>query len=519
MKKYFGKFTLFLALWLVLMAFVAHLLTRMEIQRFEAGLKDYAEEIATSIGNKLDANEAVLAGFAAFLLAVDQSDSDAVTRYAAAISAAYPHIYMLEVARRVPLADQAAFEALLQKTWRPDFAIKDFPALTHQVRQQQPETTNTWPILFMYPALPEAKGIYGLRLETVDYLFHTLAHAKGNARPVVSPVFSMYEGGKAFILLQEVNRPEQSTHGERANLFGDTMTALLLIRTDHLLSLSATGGTSPHVQLTAMLKSSAVPDSQVLYEPATPAGALESLLLPTLYTKTNIGSDSQPITLTFEQQIRWPDLLTLENIAILGLYLITLCVVPVLMHRHFRVAKLARDENERSTYLATHDILTDLPNRYLFADRFDQARLLWERNANPFALLLIDIDRFKNINDTYGHEVGDQVLMACARRMQEALRSCDTVARHGGDEFTALLETVSNADDALKIAETIRASVTGLVETSAGWLDISCSIGVAICPNHGHTLDALRTAADQAMYEAKKAGRDTVRTFQHLHAV
>ena len=257
----------------------------------------------------------------------------------------------------------------------------------------------------------------------------------------------------------------------------------------------------------------------MLYEPATPAGALESLLLPTLHTKTDIGSASQPMTLTFEQQIRWTDLLNLGKIAILGLYLITLCVVPVLMHRHFRVAKLARDENERSAYLATHDILTDLPNRYLFADRFYEASLLWERNANPFALLLIDIDRFKNINDTYGHEVGDQVLRACAMRMQEALRSCDTVARHGGDEFTALLETVSNADDALKIAEKLRVSLMGPVETSAGWLNISCSFGVAICPNHGHTLDALRAAADQAMYEEKKAGRDTVRTFQHLHAV
>ena len=123
--------------------------------------------------------------------------------------------------------------------------IKDFPVLAHQPRKQQPETTDTWPILFMYPALPEAKGIYGLRLETVDYLFHTLAHAKGNARPVVSPVFSMYEGGKSFILLQEVNRPEQFARGERANLFGDTMTALLLIRTDRLLSLSASGRTVP----------------------------------------------------------------------------------------------------------------------------------------------------------------------------------------------------------------------------------------------------------------------------------
>ena len=519
MKKYLEKFALFFVVWLVLMTFTAHFLTRMEIQRLEAGLEDHAQHVAAGIGNKLDANEAVLAGFAALLLAVDESDADAVTRYAAAISSTYPHIYMLEVARRVPLAEQAAFEGLLKKTWRPDFAIKDFPSLTHQGFRQQADTTETWPILFMYPALPEASSIYGLRLETVDYLFHTLALARRNARPVVSPVFSMYEGGNAYILLQEVNRPEHSAKAGTANFFGDTMTALLLIKTNSLLNASLAREPAPHIRLTAQLRSSAVPDSQVFDRPAMPARWLESKLLPTLRKQFVIGNDSQPMTLKFEQQIRWSDLLTQENIAILGLYLTTLLAVPVLMFKRFRSAEQASDAHERSAYLATHDVLTDLPNRYLFADRFDMASQLWERAANPFALLLIDLDLFKDINDTHGHEIGDQVLKTSAKRMVGALRSCDTVARHGGDEFTALLETVSSIEDAIMIAEKIRTSLAEPIETSKGSLHVSCSVGVAVCPNHGHTLDALRAAADQAMYEAKKTGRDAVRTFQQLHAV
>ena len=519
MKKYLGKFALFFAVWLALMAFIAHLLTRMEIQRLEAGLDDYAQKTTAGIGNKLDANEAVLAGFAAFLLAVNKSDTDAVTRYAAAISAAYPHIYMLEVARRVPLAEKATFEALLKSTWRPDFAIKDFPSLTRQGHRQQPETTETWPILFMYPALPEASSVFGLSLESVDYLFHTLALAKRNTRPVVSPVFSMYEGGNAFILLQEVNRPEQVSKAGQANFFGDTMAALLLTRTDSLLNLFVSREVAPHVRMSALLKSSAVAVSQVFDKPATPARWLESLLLPTLRKKFVIGNDTQPMTLNFEQQIRMTDLLTLENVAILGLYLTTLLAVPMLVLRRLRSAELANDAHERSAYLATHDILTELPNRYLFADRFDMASQLWERTTSPFALLLIDLDLFKEINDTYGHEIGDQVLKASAKRMANVLRSCDTVARHGGDEFTVLLETLTHIEDAIKIAEKLRASLAEPIETSKGPLRVSCSIGVAVCPNHGHTLDALRAAADQAMYEAKKSGRDAVCTFQHLHAI
>jgi diguanylate cyclase len=519
MKKYLEKFALFFAVWLALMAFIAHVLTRMEIQRLGAGLEDYAQHVAAGIGNKLDANEAVLAGFAAFLLAVDKSDADAVTRYAAAILSAYPHIYMLEVARRVPTTDQAAFETLLKKTWRPDFAIKDYPSLAHKAPRQQPEMTETWPILFMYPALPEARGVYGLSLESIDYLFHTLALAKRNAKPVVSPVFTMVEGGNAFILLQEVNRPEQATSAGGANFFGDTMMALLLTRTDSLLNASIPRESGAHVGVSIRLKSSAVPDSPVFDKPARLASWLESRWLPMLHKQFVIGNEMQPMTLNFEQQIRWADLLTQENIAILGLYLTTLFAVPVLMFKRLRTAELANDAHERSAYLATHDILTDLPNRYLFADRFSMAQQLWERTSSPFALLLVDLDLFKEINDTYGHEIGDQVLKVGAKRMASALRACDTVARHGGDEFTVLLETVSSVEDAIKIAEKLRVTLTEPIETSKGLLRISCSVGVAVCPNHGHTLDALRAAADQAMYQAKKSGRNAVRSFLHLHAI
>ena len=119
--------------------------------------------------------------------------------------------------------------------------------------------------------------------------------------------------------------------------------------------------------------------------------------------------------------------------------------MPVVLIRHFKSIERAEVELERSAYLATHDVLTQLPNRYLFADRFDQALSNWTSSGTAFAVLLIDLDHFKEINDKHGHEVGDLVLTAVANRMLQVTRFCDTVARYGGDEFVILINPESAA--------------------------------------------------------------------------
>ncbi len=190
-----------------------------------------------------------------------------------------------------------------------------------------------------------------------------------------------------------------------------------------------------------------------------------------------------------------------------------LLVVPWVTIRHYLSLDRAEVEQERSAYLATHDLLTSLPNRFLFADRFEHALRNWQRNGHSFALMLADLDYFKEINDQHGHDVGDQVLVACASRMAGELRSCDTVARHGGDEFVILLANVQSPEDAENVGKKVLAAVSEPIETTAGVLRLSCSIGIAICPTHGTNLDVLRKAADIAMYEGKDHGRSTVSVF------
>ena len=153
---------------------------------------------------------------------------------------------------------------------------------------------------------------------------------------------------------------------------------------------------------------------------------------------------------------------------------------------------------------ATHDSLTSLPNRVLFQDRFQHAVAMAARGHEPFALLLLDLDRFKEVNDTLGHQMGDRVLQEVARRLVGELRTCDTIARLGGDEFAILLPDA----DALS-APAVAARLLEVLEAPAVLdgqpLALAASIGVVVYAVHGHDVETLMRRADTAMYQAKRS--------------
>ena len=160
-------------------------------------------------------------------------------------------------------------------------------------------------------------------------------------------------------------------------------------------------------------------------------------------------------------------------------------------------------ESERLNYLAHFDHLTNIPNRYLLLDRLTHLIAQAERNESTFALLYIDLDKFKTINDTKGHAFGDQVLKETALRLRQSIRNSDTIARIGGDEFVVLLEKTSNKNDVSAKTKMLKKSLNRVFVVNGEEFKISCSIGVALYPYEGNTTDALLTAADKAMYKVK----------------
>ncbi len=168
----------------------------------------------------------------------------------------------------------------------------------------------------------------------------------------------------------------------------------------------------------------------------------------------------------------------------------------------------------RMAHLAQHDALTDLPNRILLNDRLAQAIALARRQGKQLAVMFLDLDRFKHINDSLGHAVGDELLQSVAKRLMAVVRSSDTVCRQGGDEFVILLADVEHAEDAARSAQKILAALIVPHRIDQLELHVTVSIGISIYPDDGQDADTLIKSADTAMYHAKEGGRNNYQFFE-----
>lgn len=174
----------------------------------------------------------------------------------------------------------------------------------------------------------------------------------------------------------------------------------------------------------------------------------------------------------------------------------------------FHDARLSGSAIQEMSHMAQHDSLTGLPNRLLLIERLTQAIGIAKRHDKLVALMFLDLDHFKQINDAFGHAVGDQLLRDVAMDMLGCVRATDTVSRHGGDEFVILLSEIETSMDAARVAEKLLARFAVPRVIDGHTIRISLSIGISICPDDGNEADSLMHKADQAMYAAKHAGRN-----------
>ena len=175
------------------------------------------------------------------------------------------------------------------------------------------------------------------------------------------------------------------------------------------------------------------------------------------------------------------------------------------------ILTLLENQIERSNYLAYHDELTGLPNRRLLDDRLDKALARARRVKSKVAVLLLDLDHFKEVNDTFGHRVGDMTLQAVVGQLSGRIRSSDTLARSGGDEFTVVSE-VPNREGAAALASALESALAHPISVEDLRVRTGLSVGVALYPDDGSDPDQLHAAADKAMYIAKRAARNSLST-------
>ncbi len=177
------------------------------------------------------------------------------------------------------------------------------------------------------------------------------------------------------------------------------------------------------------------------------------------------------------------------------------------------MAQNAELATAKMTYLAEHDPLTGLPNRSLLRDRLTQALVCAQRYGRRGALMFLDLDDFKQINDSLGHFVGDALLQSTAQRLQRNVRGSDTVGRQGGDEFVVLLSEIGAPNDAVLLAQKLLQAMAEPHDICGQHLHVGTSIGISIFPDDANTLETVMRNADRAMYAAKSSGRNALRLF------
>jgi diguanylate cyclase (GGDEF)-like protein len=165
------------------------------------------------------------------------------------------------------------------------------------------------------------------------------------------------------------------------------------------------------------------------------------------------------------------------------------------------------------SFKAERDFLTGLPNRALLTDRLAQAIALAIRHRKRLAVLYVDLDNFKDINDSFGHSVGDQLLQSAAKRLEHCIRHSDTVSRQGGDEFVVLLSEVESAQDAARVSEKLIKAMANPHLFGDHELNVTLSIGISLFPDDAGDAETLLTNADTAMYHAKRVGGNSYKRF------
>jgi diguanylate cyclase (GGDEF)-like protein len=177
------------------------------------------------------------------------------------------------------------------------------------------------------------------------------------------------------------------------------------------------------------------------------------------------------------------------------------------------MTEAAEHATVQMSFKAERDFLTGLPNRALLSDRLAQSIALAQRHRKRVALMYLDLDNFKDINDSLGHSVGDQLLQSAARRLEACVRHSDTVSRHGGDEFVVLLSEVEAVQDAARAAEKLIKAMAEPHLIGDHRLNVTLSIGISLYPDDGDDVEAVLTNADTAMYHAKRGGRNNYKRF------
>lgn len=484
--------------WTLLFCVLLLLVLIGQYRERQSVFRAYVEDAFRDLDSELQATEAVLEGMSAFLRVVGDEPTAQTLRYAERVLSRYPFIHRIQVVRRVARADVPAFVASMRRHGYPDYRVRAYD-FSRRSWTHPAERSEYYPIVLVAPAGKGRGVLMGLDLGSVPSFRAVLRKCRETGKAATSGPYELIGGGRGYLQMRSVSA---ANNAARANVF----VATVVLARDLLRFLPAPGsGVVLTLRGGAVGGQGAAATLGRLGHPH--AGAWLSRWFPRLFAVRSVRAQDQRLDLVVSERLGWWILPTPLLAAVVIASLLSLAILLAYARTLIRRDLERQRAQERLRYLANFDTLTGLPNRNLFRDRFQQALTRANRRRMPLALLYLDLDRFKQVNDANGHDAGDALLKSVAERLRESVRDEDTLARLSGDEFVILVEGIAERNAAETVGQKLRAAFQRPFDIRGRALRMGASIGIAVYPDDGEDASALLRKADQAMYRDKSSRR------------
>ncbi len=487
-------------LWLVLTVLTGLSFASRAMSGAEAEFTRASQLVFENISQKLQVNEAVLDSYASFSGLGMKHGGQEERQFIHQFLGRYPQIIAVMRVERVPLGNREAFLRAARGSHGGDFHIQSLSKDGKELQGPVVASEESFPITFIEPASRMSSRWLGVDIATNDFLRDTLLDAIESGHSAASRSFDWADGRPAYMMVRPADDASSyvASGGMPWHFVG------MMVRTGTLTSLVGDLPAGMGVRLWHKRFPYSNPQGWFINIGEPETSWLESRLFPRLERERQVGSDAQPLILRVSWQLGWKQIGMFEwgMSAALSLVMMVLLWLGCESYRRYQCGRVEREA--RLFYLANHDRLTGLANRGLFYDRLQHAISRLNRSGKRLAVLFLDMDRFKPVNDTYGHVVGDRVLQMIAARMKLALRSEDTVARLGGDEFVVLVEEIESYREVDRVVARLKGAIEEIFEVEEHRIRVGVSIGVAYYPEDGVLIEELLSVADRKMYGDKR---------------
>jgi len=487
-----------LLIWMLFLMVVMAGIIRSDLDTAKLQFLDSVNSHYKEVSDRVRTNEAVLEGFAALVSNMRELDQQHIRRYAQEMLKQYPHIFMFEIIEIVPYEKLEAFSKHYRAAVDPNFSIKAFSYETDRKIKSIEKQDLYMPIVFMEPFPPESHEVLGLDLYSHEFYNRSLKKHSLYKRTVITEPFQLVEGDLAYLIHKPVLMEKVSKAQEVIQ-----RSVMLVIKADTLLDRE-------HQSAAGMTELLHHPDFDASNEKGhlhlhleDVRSRLEKQIFPRFTNRVALENESQPFVLINKYQLGW-DTLSWSQITITLLIGIVSFIVLMVFSRIYHRNEVKRLQTANTLlYRANHDALTGLASRYLFIDRLRHALLQAKRLEVSLAVIFIDLNDFKVINDTYGHDAGDKLLQGFAERLRGNFRESDTIARFGGDEFVLIVEGMNNKEEINQVVLNLSRATEQPFVIDYHTINLNLSIGFSIYPDDGEDIDSLMNHADAQMYQDK----------------